>query len=67
MPCPLCGSDRLISLTFPQDGETAVWRTEEAPPERPVLKCAVCGNRVYREEVERSDDELEADQQRHSA
>ena len=41
--CPLCGSDRVIPLSFPSDGEEIV----DELGERPHAKCAVCSNRIY--------------------
>lgn len=56
MLCPTCGAERLIPLSFPNDGEATVRGTEGTPTEHPVLKCAVCGNRLYRHEMPASDD-----------
>jgi hypothetical protein len=41
--CPVCGSDRLIPLSFPSNGEEIL----DEVGERPHAKCAVCGNRIY--------------------
>lgn len=43
LECPSCGSDRVIGLVFPQDlvGEILV-----EMPERPLAKCAECGQRL---------------------
>jgi hypothetical protein len=47
--CPHCGADRLITLTF------SVPRTDADPPldlpDRPVMKCVGCGERLYARDV----------------
>jgi DNA-directed RNA polymerase subunit RPC12/RpoP len=47
--CPRCGSDRLIPLSFPEDEAT------EEVQEQPVLKCAICGYRIYEPEITTQD------------
>jgi len=44
--CPLCGSERLIPLTFPQDEFIGV-----EVEDRPVAKCSICGHRIYDADV----------------
>jgi hypothetical protein len=44
--CPLCGSDRLIPLSFAEDD------VPDEIGERPVAKCALCGHQVYEAEIE---------------
>jgi hypothetical protein len=56
MPCPICGADRLIPLSFPDDGEEVVPGTAGTPTEHPVLKCVACGNRLYPNDVPASSD-----------
>ena len=45
--CPLCGSDRLIPLTFARNqcGDANRGRIKE--PQRQVAKCIGCGERIY--------------------
>jgi len=52
--CPLCGSDRVIALTFPP---AFGWVVRDDPDKRPVAKCAVCGHRFYEGEIELRDDD----------
>ena len=42
-PCPKCGSDRLIPLTF----VTVLTEDRIDLPRQPVAKCASCGERTY--------------------
>jgi len=44
--CPLCGSDRLIPLTFPQDEFLG-----DEVGDRPLAKCSICGHRIYDADV----------------
>jgi|HubBroStandDraft_4_1064222.scaffolds.fasta_scaffold581945_2 DNA-directed RNA polymerase subunit RPC12/RpoP len=46
--CPSCGSERVIALNFPQDVGVVL----EEGGERPVAKCAVCGHRIYAQDVQ---------------
>jgi hypothetical protein len=48
MLCPLCGSDRLIALSFPDEAEETL---DEAGERRPLAKCVVCGERIYDPDV----------------
>jgi uncharacterized Zn finger protein len=43
--CPVCGSERLIPMSFPEDEATNEVRSQ------PVLKCAACGHLVYDNEI----------------
>lgn len=47
--CPRCGTDRLIPLTF------SAPRPDADPPadlpERPLMKCVACGERLYARDV----------------
>ncbi len=43
--CPVCGSERLIPMSFPEDEATNEVRSQ------PVLKCAACGHLVYDTEI----------------
>jgi hypothetical protein len=50
LPCPGCGADRLIPLTFP------VYRREagaEVHLRRPMAKCSGCGERIFANTVYR--------------
>jgi hypothetical protein len=46
--CPLCNSDRVIPLHFPQDVGIMLDEVEA----RPVAKCAVCGHRIFDSDVQ---------------
>jgi DNA-directed RNA polymerase subunit RPC12/RpoP len=45
--CPLCGSERLVLLTFPQDAE--VGTPDDA--DRPLAKCVNCEHRLTVQQV----------------
>jgi|HubBroStandDraft_4_1064222.scaffolds.fasta_scaffold05689_6 DNA-directed RNA polymerase subunit RPC12/RpoP len=47
LECPVCGSDRVVPLTF----ETAVGELLAELPERPLAKCADCGHRLTAAEI----------------
>lgn len=47
--CPLCGSERVVPMSFPQDEATS------EVEEQPVLKCAVCGHRLFDAEASAAD------------
>ena len=52
LKCPHCGSDRLVPLTYtPFRKDEGVSRTDE--PIRPMMKCVVCGKRVYARTITR--------------
>jgi DNA-directed RNA polymerase subunit RPC12/RpoP len=46
--CPLCNSDRVIPLNFPQDVGIKPDKVEA----RPVAKCVVCGHRISESDVQ---------------
>jgi hypothetical protein len=51
-PCPECGADRLVPLTF-QAARTAAGDLErpEVVIMRPVAKCGGCGARIYPDRI----------------
>lgn len=52
--CPLCGSERVIPLTFPP-GLGSVVRDDK--DELPIAKCTVCSHRFYDGEIELLDED----------
>jgi hypothetical protein len=47
--CPRCGTDRLIPLTF--SGLRPDADSQADLPERPLMKCVGCGERLYARDV----------------
>jgi len=59
--CAHCGGDRLISLSFtlapPDDGgqpDVAGQPQRLGLPDRPIMKCLACGEKLYADDVVRS-------------
>jgi hypothetical protein len=62
-PCPECGADRLVPLTF-QAARTNAGDLErpEVVSMRPIAKCGGCGARIYADKVTHRDDPSETAQ-----
>jgi hypothetical protein len=62
-PCPKCGADRLVPLTF-QAARTNAGDLErpEVVIMRPTAKCGGCGARIYVDRITHRDDPSETAQ-----
>jgi predicted metal-binding protein len=60
-PCPACGADRLVPLTFQAARATAGdLDRPEVVSMRPLAKCGECGGRIYPDGVRYRDDPRES-------
>lgn len=59
-PCPACGADRLVPLTF-QAARAAADDLErpEVVIMRPLAKCGACGARIYSDRITHQGDPSE--------